>query len=159
MNRWTASLLLLFVTCAFQFPALAETKGASKPELLLVYWSSKDCTWCTYWESSWSGMENGLKSSEEFKKLTYRVIKNERLADPYTDEHFASDIKWLKERIDLGVEKNLGRPGWGFYVNKVRVATFYGTKNWDSKILPEIKLLVTKYSTEVQPVNAPAVAR
>lgn len=159
MKFWTAWFLGIFIAWSFQSRALADIQSASKPELLLVYWSSKDCTWCTYWESSWSGMENGLKSSEEFKKLTYRVIKNERLADPYTDEHFASDIKWLKERIDLGVEKNLGRPGWGFYVNKVRVATFYGTKNWDSKILPEIKLLVTKYSTEVQPVNTPAVAR
>jgi hypothetical protein len=152
MKRLTASLLGLFVACFFQVPAFADAQSASKPELLLVYWSSKDCTWCTYWESSWSGMEDGLKNSEEFKKLTYRVIKNTRLADPYTDEHFAPDIKWLKERIDRGVEKNLGRPGWGFYVDKVRVATFYGTKNWDTKILPKIKLLVARYSAEAQPI-------
>lgn len=131
----------------------------SSPELLLVYWSSKDCTWCTYWESSWSGMESGLKSSEEFKKLTYRVIKNARLADPYTDEHFASDLKWLKERIDSGEERNLGRPGWGFYVNKVRVASFYGTNYWDAKIFPEIRLLVAKYSASDRPINPPDASR
>ncbi len=159
MNRWIGVLIVVLATFGLRHTALADAPAASKPELLLVYWSSKDCTWCTYWESSWSGMEAGLKGSEEFKKLTYRVIKNARLADPYTEEHFASDIKWLKERIDRGVEKNLGRPGWGFYVDKVRVATFYGTKNWDTKILPEIKLLVAKYSVDAQPINPLDAAR
>jgi hypothetical protein len=158
MRRWIASVAVAIATIGLGRSALADTPTASKPELLLVYWSSKDCTWCTYWESSWSGMEGRLKSSEEFTKLTYRSIKNARLADPYTDEHFAPDIKWLKERLDRGEEKNLGRPGWGFYVNKVRVATFYGTKNWDSTILPEIKLLVAKYS-DAQPIGPGSAAR
>ena len=159
MKRWTMSLLVFFAVAGFQCSALADKQTVSKPELLLVYWSSKDCRWCTYWESSWSGMENGLKSSEEFKKITYRVIKNERLADPYTDENFTSDIKWLKERIDRGEEKRLGRPGWGFYVNKVRVAQLYGTRDWYTKILPEIKLLVAKYSTDAQPLRIDTTRR
>ena len=113
MNRWIAILLVVFTTSGLLRSALADTPTISKPELLLVYWSSQDCKWCTYWESSWSGMESGLKSSEEFKKLTYRVIKNARLADPYTDEHFAPDIKWLKERLDRGEEKTLAGQGGG----------------------------------------------
>ena len=157
MNRWIASLLVLFATSSFLCSASAETQAISKPELLLVYWSSKDCRWCSYWESSWSGMEGSLKNSEEFKRLTYRAIKNERLADPYTIEDFPPDVKWLKERIDRGEEKSLGRPGWGFYVNRVRIAKFYGTKEWDTKILPEIKLLVAKYAADAHPIITPVL--
>ncbi|WP_313952802.1 hypothetical protein [Accumulibacter sp.] len=159
MNRFTAVLIIFFAGIGFQAASLAETQLASKPEILLVYWSSKDCKWCTYWESSMSGMEESLKKSAEFKKLTYRVIKNQRLADPYTTDDFPPDIRWIKERVDSGEEKTLGRPGWGFYVNKVRVAKFYGTKNWDSKILPEIKLLVAKYSADAQPIVPGDAAR
>lgn len=152
MNRWIASLFLMLVLPGFLPPALAEAQEGSKPELLLVYWGSRDCRWCTYWESSLSGMETSLKSAEEFKRLTYRVVKNAHLADPYTDSDYPSDMKWLKERVDRGEEKNPGRPGWVFFVNKVRVAKFYGTTNWNSKILPEIKRLVAKYYTNALPI-------
>jgi hypothetical protein len=159
MNRWIGVFIVFLATYGFQLNALADAPTVSKPELLLVYWSSKDCTWCTYWESSWSGMEAGLKGSEEFKKLTYRVVKNPRLVDPYTDEYFAPDIKWLKDRLDRGEGKVSVRPAWWFYVDKVRVATFAGTKNWDTKILPEIKLLVAKYSADAQPIVPPGASQ
>lgn len=159
MNRFIASLLVLFSAVSFQCSAFAETQAASKPELLLVYWSSKDCRWCRLWESSSSGMERSLKNSAEFKQLTYRVIKNERLADPYTIDNFPPDVKWIKERVDRGEEKTVGRPGWGFYVDKVRVAKFYGTKEWDAKILPKIKLLVAEHSAGAQPGVPTGAAR
>ncbi len=143
-------VLLGVAVLLFQFSAYAEMPTPSKPELLLVYWSAKDCRWCTYWESSWSGMETRLKNSDEFNKVTYRVIKSERLADRYADEHFPNDIRWLKERIDRGVEKPLGRPGWGFYVDRTLVAKFYGTQDWDTKHLPTILQLVGKYSADGQ---------
>jgi len=157
MTRWIASLFVLLTLPGFLPSALAESQATSKSELLLVYWGSRDCQWCTYWESSLSGMEASLKSSEEFKRLTYRVVKNASLADPYTDSDYPSDIKWLKERVDRGEDKNPGRPGWVLYVNKVRAAKFYGTRDWNSKILPEIKRLVTKHYTDAQaiiPVDA-----
>jgi len=159
MNRWIASLFFLLSLSGFLPSAFAEAEATSKPDLLLVYWSSRDCRWCTYWEGSWSGMEDSLKSSEEFKKLTYRTVKNARLADPYTDSDYPPDIKWLKERVDRGEEKNPGRPGWVFFVNKVRIAKFYGTRDWNSKILPDIKRLVAKYSADTQPKVPGDVAR
>jgi hypothetical protein len=157
MKRRIAGLMVIFATCGVQDFAVADAPDASKPELLLVYWSSKDCRWCTYWESSWSGMESGLKSADEFRKLTYRVVKNQRLADPYTVEDYPPDIRWLKERMDRGEEKAVGRPGWAFYANKVRIAAFYGTKDWNSKTLPELKALVAKHSMEATPA-APGAA-
>jgi hypothetical protein len=97
-------------------------------------------------------MEKSLKSSEEFKKITYRVVKNARLADPYTIQDYPPDLTWLKERVDRGEEKNPGRPGWVFFVDKVRVAKFYGTRDWNSRILPQIKRLVAEHYADAQPV-------
>lgn len=124
--------------------ATTDPRKAPEPRLRNVYHRVEDLT---------------AANLNQSNTVTYRVVKNERLADPYTDEYFASDLKWLKERIDSGEERNLGRPGWGFYVNKVRVATFYGTKNWDTKILPEIKLLVAKYSASARPISPPDAAQ
>lgn len=124
----------------------AAAAEPQKTELLLVYWGSDDCRWCTYWESSMSGMERRLKESQEFKKITYRVVKNKRLADPYVREDFPQDIGWLYERVQRGEDKRTGRPGWVMYVDRKRVASFYGTRDWDEKHLPEIRRLVAKHS-------------
>src|SRR5262245_10445236 len=94
--------------------------NAQKPELLLVYWSSADCRWCTYWESARSGLEQEFKESAEFKKITYRMVKNDRLVDPYTREHFPADIQWLYERVQRGEERRPGRPSWVLYVDRKR---------------------------------------
>src|SRR5206468_8605575 len=75
----------------------AVAADTPKPELLVVYWASKDCRWCSYWESPSSGMEKRFKESREFKRITYRVVKNERLADPRSEEHTSE----LQSRSDL----------------------------------------------------------
>ena len=137
--------LAILIVCLLAAGA-AVTADARKPELLLVYWSSEDCRWCTYWESSLSGMERRLKESAEFKQITYRVIKNKRLADPYTRADFPKDIGWLYERIQRGEDKQVGRPGWVMYADRKRVATFYGTRDWDEKHLPAIKRLVARHA-------------
>ena len=116
--------------------------NAHRPELLLVYWSSADCKWCTYWESARSGLEQQLRDSEEFKRITYRIVKNERLADPYTREHFPADIRWLYERVQRGEERRPGRPGWVLYVDRKRIARFYGATHWEEQHLPEIRRLI-----------------
>jgi hypothetical protein len=144
VNRILRSTLVLIVWLFAVNGAVAAE--SQKPELLLVYWSSEDCRWCTWWESSMSGMERRLRESEEFKKITYRVVKNKRLADPYAREDFPQDIWWIFERVQRGEEKRTGRPGWVMYVDRKRIASFYGTKNWDEKHLPEIKRLVATHS-------------
>ena len=125
-------------------PCAAAT-DAPKPELMVVYWGSKDCRWCTYWESPQSGMEKRFKESQEIRKITYRVVKNERLADPYTLQDFPPDIAWVYERMQRGEEKRPGRPGWVVYLDRKRIATFYGTRNWEEVHFPEIKWLVSEH--------------
>ena len=133
------ALWLLSLPCA----VAADTP---KPELLVVYWASKDCRWCSYWESPSSGMEKRFKESREFKRITYRVVKNERLADPYTLRDFPPDIAWVYERVRRGEEKRpVVRPAWVVYLDRKRVGAFYGTKNWDEAHFPEIKWLVSEH--------------
>ena len=124
----------------------AVAADAPKPELVVVYWASKDCRWCTYWESPMSGMEKRFKESQEFKKIKYRVVKNERLADPYTLRDFPPDIVWVHERMRRGEEKRPHvRPAWAVYLDRKRIATFYGTKNWEEVHFREIKWLVSEH--------------
>ncbi len=138
----TLALLLLWL------PGISSAVAAEarKPELVVVYWASKDCRWCTYWESPSSGMEKRFRESQEFKKITYRVVKNERLADPYTLRDFPPDIAWVYERLQRGEEKRpTVRPAWVVYLDRKRIATFYGTKNWEEVHFPEIKWLVSEH--------------
>ena len=124
----------------------APAPDARKPELVVVYWASKDCRWCTYWESPLSGMEKRFKESQEFKKIKYRVVKNERLADPYTLRDFPPDVVWIHGRIQRGEEKRPPvRPAWAVYLDQKRIATFYGTKNWEEVHFREIKWLVSEH--------------
>lgn len=137
---WILAALLL---CASPLLAAAEKPQA---DIVLVYWSSKDCKWCTWWESSMSGMEKRFKESPEFKKLKYRVVKNDRLVDPYPRELFAPDIVWVYDLMQQG-QKHPGRPGWTLYVNKKRVAVFYGTRDWEEKSVPEIRRIVAEHAS------------
>jgi hypothetical protein len=147
--KWEIHLrqLLLFALLGCPSVALPASPPATQPELLLVYWSSRDCTWCAAWENPKSGMEKGLKASSEFKKITYRIIKSDRLVDPYVDEDYPPDVKWLKDRVDRGEESPAGRPSWAFYVNKTHIVSFYGVKAWETTNFPAIKKLVAQYST------------
>ncbi len=157
MNKllaWVLAILLGAICPLLALAAPPKMPPTTPPELLLVYWSSRDCRWCAAWESPTPGMENSLKNAKEFRKITYRVVKNERLADAYRDGDFAPDIKWLKERMDRGEEGHIARPSWSLYVNKIRVATFYGTKEWDSKNLPGIKQMINRYATGKQAIIA-----
>src|SRR5258706_11901466 len=103
MAKRTSAVLSLLVVWLLGLSSAAAA-DAPKPELVVVYWASKDCRWCTYWESPSSGMEKRFKESPEFEKIKYRVVKNERLADPYTLRDFPPDIVWVYERLQRGEE-------------------------------------------------------
>lgn len=71
-----------------------------------------------------------------------RVVKNQRLADPYTPADFPPDILWVYERIQRGEESRPGRPGWVLYADRKRIAAFYGATHWELQRFPEIRRLV-----------------
>ena len=144
MSKCILAAVFLLIAWPLGLP-WASAADASRPELLVVYWASRDCRWCTYWESSRSGMEKSLKESREFSRITYRVVKNERLADPYTRQDFPPDIAWIHERIERGEERRGQRPSWVVYLNRKRITAFYGTRDWEEGHLPAIKQLVAKH--------------
>jgi hypothetical protein len=137
--------VLLLVPMLVTMPVTAAEN--QKPEIVVVYWSSQDCKWCTWWESSMSGMEKGFKESPEFKLITYRVVKNDRLANPYLPEHFPRDIQWVYELYQQG-EKHPGRPGWAVYVDKKRVAQFHGANAWHDKNFPGLKRVINEHAAK-----------
>src|SRR5687767_8293064 len=91
----TSLLVCVFALAPFLISVPSSAAESAKPEIVVVYWSSKYCKWCTWWESSMSGMEKSFKDSPEFKQVTYRVVKNDRLADIYTAEQFPAEIRWV----------------------------------------------------------------
>jgi hypothetical protein len=148
----------MMVIIAAWLGLLATTQAASAPEIVLVYWSSRDCSWCATWESERHGMQASLKKAPEFKQARYRVIKNDRLVDAYVDEDFPPDMKWLKDRLERGEEAQPRRPSWVVYVNQVRVAGFYGVRDWATHTLPEIRRLIGRYASGAEKVEAGGAA-
>ena len=124
--------------------SFAWSQASAKTEIVVVYWSSKDCPYCDMWESASWGMTR-LKTSEEYQKLKFFVVKNERLALPYLKEHFPPEITWVWERYQRG-EKPPGRPGWTIYVDRGLVGRYVGINEWDQNAFPEIKRLVAVYA-------------
>jgi hypothetical protein len=55
------------------------------------------------------------------------------------------DIAWIHERIERGEEKRGQRPSWVVYLNRKRIAAFYGTRDWEDHHLPAIKRLVAEH--------------
>lgn len=133
--------LLAVLFLAGSLPAIANT------DVTVVYWSARDCTWCTHWEG---GGKAQLEQSPEFPRIRFRMVKSERLEDKYSRDMFAPDIAWLWDRYTLNGHRNPGRPSWDVYVGQERVATFYGTKSWDGQTLPFIRSVANQSSAERQ---------
>lgn len=126
----------------------ASRIAASESDITVVYWSAKDCTWCLYWESSFSGMRQKFEDTDEFKKLKFYKVQSERLHDQYTHEMFAPKISWVWDRYVANNYKPPSRPSWDVYIGKEKVAAFYGTKDWDGNAMPFIKSVVNKSTDE-----------
>lgn len=143
----------VFLAICIAFLALAGSPahvyatqcGKTDPEILVVYWTARDCTWCTYWESRISGMQHGFEKSAEFQKLIFRVVKRPRIDTPPVASDYPEDLAWLRERIEKQPQAfRLGVPAWNVYINRKRVAGFAGTQTWNDKILPAIKKIVNE---------------
>ena len=124
-------------------PAFACGKDA--PEVTIVYWSAKDCTWCTYWESGFSGMKSSFEQSSEFKKVNFYVVKRARIDTPPSGADYPQELAWLRDRIEKATQPfKLGVPAWGVHIDKKKVAGYWGTQTWNDKIFPEIRRIVNE---------------
>ena len=91
-------------------------------------------------------MEKEFRASPQFQKLTFHIVKNERLVDAYKKDQFPADAAWLFELYQSKSIRRPGRPGWQFYVDQTLIETFEGSKGWNTNHLPRIKELVDQYS-------------
>ena len=88
-------------------------------------------------------MERNFRASPEFPKLKFFRVKNAKLADNYEQRQFPNGLEWLAERYVAGEFKKPSiRPSWWVFVDRQRVGTFAGTKQWDSTAVPKIRQIV-----------------
>ncbi len=133
----------LFVAAAVVCSAMAGTAAHAAPEpLTVVYWSAKDCRWCTWWEGSilGSGGEAKFLKSAEGKAVRYIVVKKPTLAAPFTERDFAADQKWLWPRVKNETDGKIrGFPSFSLYEGEKFVAYALGEPDVEGKLLPAIR--------------------
>ena len=115
--------------------------GAGEP-LTVVYWSAKDCRWCTWWEGSvvGSGGEAKFLKSPEGKAVRYMVVKKPTLARPFAAEDFKPDQMWLWPRVKNETDGKIkGYPSFSLYEGDKFVAYALGEEDIDGKLLPAIR--------------------
>jgi hypothetical protein len=136
------SLLLLITAASAAEGSPAPGKNA---EIVVVYWSSGDCRWCSYWEGM-SGLERKFRESPEFQKLKFYRVKNGYLQDDYFEkELYPADLTWLWERYQAAEFKKPFRPGWWIFVDRKLVVRYGSVKQWEEQAFPRIKELVAQY--------------
>lgn len=132
----------LFLLLAL-LPLTAIAAEKKQPEITLVYWGSGDCPYCRKWETMEDGGEKAFLASSESKAIRYYRVKNARLADEYQREHFPAGLEWLWERYEWKDVSHPFRPGWHLYLDRKLVENASGAANWQQKVLPRLKELLS----------------
>jgi hypothetical protein len=115
--------------------------AAGEP-LTVVYWSAKDCRWCTWWEGSvvGSGGEAKFLKSPEGKAVRYMVVKKPTLSQPFAERDFKPDQQWLWPRVKNETDGKIkGYPSFSLYEGDKFVAYALGGEDIDGKLLPAIR--------------------
>lgn len=136
----------LFVATAAAVVAVVAVSGsaayAATEPLTVVYWSAKDCRWCTWWEGSiiGSGGEAKFLKSAEGKAVRYVVVKKPRLASPFAESDFKAEQQWLWPRVKNETDGKIkGYPSFSLYEGEKFVAYALGEEEIESKLLPAIR--------------------
>ena len=120
----------------------ANSVWAAGELLTVVYWSAKDCRWCTWWEGSvvGSGGEAKFLKSAEGKAVRYMVVKKPSLSAPFAERDFKPDQQWLWPRVKNETDgKITGYPSFSLYEGDKFVAYALGEEDIDGKLLPAIR--------------------
>ena len=123
------------------FSATNSVWAAGEP-LTVVYWSAKDCRWCTWWEGSLvgSGGEAKFLKTLEGKAVRYVVIKKPTLARPHVKDDFKADQQWLWARVKNETDGKIkGFPSFSLYEGDKFVAYALGEPDVEGKLLPAIR--------------------
>ena len=124
------------------FSGCVGSAWAAGDPLTVVYWSAKDCRWCTWWEGSvvGSGGEAKFLKSPEGKAVRYMVVKKPTLARTFAAEDFKPDQQWLWSRVKNETDGKIkGYPSFSLYEGDKFVAYALGEEDIDKKLLPAIR--------------------
>ena len=134
------------ITTALLASACNFAHAANEP-LTVVYWSAKDCRWCTWWEGSviGSGGEAKFLKSAEGKAVRYIVVKKPTLARPHEERDFTADQKWLWPKVKSETDGKIkGYPSFTLYEGDKFVAYALGEGDVEGKLLPAIRARMKK---------------
>ncbi|MBS0312783.1 MAG: hypothetical protein IT523_03755 [Burkholderiales bacterium] len=134
--------LLAALAAALTLAAGNATAAGADGGLTLVYWSARDCRWCTWWEGSviGSGGEAKFLASPEGRAVHYTVVKKPTLALPFREADFKPDQKWLWPRVrDESDGKIKGYPSFSLYDGQKLVVYALGEEEIADKLLPAIR--------------------
>jgi hypothetical protein len=127
--------------------SVATPVAASTAPLTVVYWSAKDCRWCTWWEGSviGSGGEAKFLKSDEGKAVRYSVVKKPRLSSPYEEVDFKAEQKWLWPRVRDQVDGRIrGFPSFSLFEGEKLVVYAVGEEEFAQKLMPALKEKLSK---------------
>ena len=133
---------LITILAATLFAGVAGSVWAVGEPLTVVYWSAKDCRWCTWWEGSvvGSGGEARFLKSPEGKAVRYMVVKKPTLARPFEADDFKPDQQWLWPRVKNETDGKIrGYPSFSLYEGDKFVAYALGEEDIDKKLLHAIR--------------------
>lgn len=142
-----AAALLTFPTSATT-PSSAPTGSATsvkKEPLTVVYWTWRDCRWCTWWEGKiiGSGGEAKFLASPEGKAVKYIVVKKPLLSEPYQETDFTPETKWLWEKMQSSKVDGEGRirgfPSFSLFAGNTLVTYALGEPDVAKKLIPAIR--------------------
>ena len=133
---------LIALVGAALFAGVTGSVWAAGEPLTVVYWSAKDCRWCTWWEGSvlGSGGEAKFLKSPEGKAVRYVVVKKPNLSAPFVERDFKPDQQWLWPRVKNETDGKIrGFPSFTLFEGDKFVAYALGEEDIDKKLLPAIR--------------------
>jgi hypothetical protein len=132
----------LFVAAALASVAIPLLTLGTNPstssaprEIALIYVGADDCAPCRRWQNDAGA---AFRSTEEFRRLTYREVKSPTLFALLKDEHWPEDLRTFRENLGPGT----GVPLWLVLANGVVVGQHAGASRWQTNVWPQLQSLL-----------------
>lgn len=120
----------------------AASAGVAAAPLTVVYWSARDCRWCTWWEGKLigSGGEARFLASPEGKAVRYVTVKKTYLSVPYGAHDFTPEQRWLWQQLETGKHRRIvGYPSFSLFEGDELVVYAVGQDGLEKELLPKLR--------------------
>jgi hypothetical protein len=125
----------------------AQSAAGKDARLTVVYWSAKDCRWCTWWEGKvlGSGGEAAFLASPEGKAVRYETVKKTFLSVPYGAHDFRPEQRWLWNQLESGRHRRIaGYPSFSLFDGEELVVYAVGQDGFKDELLPKLRERIGK---------------